>query len=56
MYSEKEKRVTEWRSIRDKSLPIMSFGEDERGEAYLMTYDRFGRGIYQLVRSAPPKR
>jgi len=47
--------VTEWRSIRDKSLPIMSFGEDERGEAYLMTYDRFGRGIYQIARSNQKK-
>jgi glucose/arabinose dehydrogenase len=50
-YSEKEKRVTEWRSIRDKSLPIMSFGEDDRGEAYLMTYAASGRGIYRLVRT-----
>jgi glucose/arabinose dehydrogenase len=50
-YSEKEKRVTEWRTIRDKSLPIMSFGEDDRGEAYLMTYAASGRGIYRLVRS-----
>jgi glucose/arabinose dehydrogenase len=50
-YSENEKRVTEWRTIREKSLPIMSFGEDDRGEAYLLTYAASGRGIYRLVRS-----
>lgn len=51
MYGEKEKRVTAWRPIRDKALPIMSFGEDETGEVYLMTYAASGRGIYRFVRS-----
>ncbi len=50
-YDENEKRVTEWRSIRDKALPIMSFGEDDQGEVYLLTYAASGRGIYQLVRT-----
>jgi glucose/arabinose dehydrogenase len=50
-YDEKEKRVVANRPIRDKSLPIMSFGEDEEGETYLMTYSAAGRGIYQFVRT-----
>ncbi len=57
MYGEKEKRVTAWRPIRDKALPIMSFGEDEKGEVYLMTYAASGRGIYRFVRTnAGPSR
>src|SRR5262249_17448630 len=36
-YGEKEKRVVANHPIKDRSLPIMSFGEDERGEAYLLT-------------------
>ena len=34
---------------RDRNLPIMSFGEDEKGEVYLMTYSNNGQGIYQFV-------
>lgn len=50
-YDESAKRVVANRSIADKRQPIMSFGEDEQGEVYLMTYDRFGRGIYRFVRT-----
>ncbi|MCS7045437.1 MAG: PQQ-dependent sugar dehydrogenase [Gemmataceae bacterium] len=49
-YDDAAKRVTAWRAIRDKALPIMSFGEDEDGETYLLTYAASGRGIYQLRR------
>jgi glucose/arabinose dehydrogenase len=50
-YDEQQKRVTANRTIRDKSQPIMSFGADEQGEAYLLTYSAAGRGIFRFVRS-----
>jgi glucose/arabinose dehydrogenase/sugar lactone lactonase YvrE len=50
-YDEQAKRVVANRPIRDRNLPIMSFGEDERGEVYLMTYSASGRGIYWFVRT-----
>jgi glucose/arabinose dehydrogenase len=46
------KRVTANRPIHDRRLPIMSFGEDEHGEMYLMTYALDGRGIYRLARES----
>jgi glucose/arabinose dehydrogenase len=49
-YDDEQKRVVANRPIRDRNLPIMSFGEDERGEVYLMTYSPTGRGIYWFVR------
>ena len=48
-YDEAKKRVVANQPIRDKGLPIMSFGEDEMGEVYLMTYTNNGQGIYQFV-------
>lgn len=51
-YDESKKRVTVNRSIKDRTAPIMSFGEDEKGEVYLMTYSDKGKGIYQFVKSA----
>jgi glucose/arabinose dehydrogenase len=50
-YGEKEKRVVANHPIKDRSLPIMSFGEDERGEAYLLTFSATGRGVYWFVKS-----
>ena len=35
-YDEKQKRVTENRTIAGNVLPVMSFGEDEKGEVYFM--------------------
>jgi hypothetical protein len=49
-YDEKEKRVVANRPIKDQGKPIMSWGEDERGEMYLMTYDNKGQGVYRLKR------
>jgi glucose/arabinose dehydrogenase len=54
-YDETKKRVTENRSIRDRGLPIMSFGEDEEGDVYLMTYTTTGQGLFRFARSAKPK-
>lgn len=50
-HDEIEKRVVANRPIRDKGQPILSFGEDEAGEVYLLTYSAAGRGIYQFVRT-----
>jgi glucose/arabinose dehydrogenase len=50
-YDEKAKRVVANRPIGDPHKPIMSFGEDDKGELYLMTYAQDGRGIYRFVRS-----
>ncbi len=49
-YDEAQKRVVANRPIRDRALAILSFGEDERGEVYLMTYSPAGRGLYWFVR------
>jgi hypothetical protein len=32
-------------------VPILSFGEDGKGDVYLMTYSATGKGIYRFVRS-----
>ncbi|HEY2787539.1 MAG TPA: PQQ-dependent sugar dehydrogenase [Fimbriiglobus sp.] len=47
-YDEKEKRVVANRPIKDQTRPIMSFGEDENGEMYLMTYAANGKGVFRL--------
>ncbi len=47
-YDEKEKRVVANRPIKDQTKPIMSFGEDENGEMYLMTYAKDGKGVFRL--------
>ena len=51
-YDKEKGRVTENRVIDSPKLPILSFGEDEKGEAYFMTYSTTGQGIYRLVQSA----
>jgi len=60
-YDEAQKRVVANRPIRDRKQAIMSFGEDQHGELYLMTYSASGQGIYRIVRTgvgeaAEPKR
>ncbi|HEX4592295.1 MAG TPA: hypothetical protein VH120_20335, partial [Gemmataceae bacterium] len=49
-YDEEKKRVVANRPIRDPNVPIMSFGEDDRGELYFMTYSPSGRGIFRFNR------
>jgi glucose/arabinose dehydrogenase len=49
-YDDQKKRVVANRPIQSKNLPIMSFGEDEDGEVYLMTYSANGKGIYRFIR------
>jgi glucose/arabinose dehydrogenase len=55
-YDESRQRVTANRPIRDKGFPIYSFGEDEKGEVYLLTQTTTGKGIYWFVKSDLPKR
>jgi glucose/arabinose dehydrogenase len=50
-YDEAKRRVVANRPIRDRNLPIMSFGEDEQGDVYYLTYAANGRGVYRFVRS-----
>lgn len=49
-YDERLDRVTADRTIPDPAKPVMSFGEDEEGEVYFMTYASNGRGIYRFVK------
>jgi glucose/arabinose dehydrogenase len=51
-YDEKLGRVTANRPIADPQVPILSFGEDERGELYFMTYTTTAKGIYRFARVA----
>jgi glucose/arabinose dehydrogenase/sugar lactone lactonase YvrE len=48
-YDEAKGRVVANRPIRDPNLPVMSFGEDEEGEVYFLTYSVSGKGIYRFV-------
>ena len=50
-YDDAKKRVTANRTIADSNVPILSFGEDEAGEVYLLTTSITGRGILQFVRA-----
>ena len=49
-YDEGKGRVVANRPIRDPKVPVMSFGEDETGEVYFLTYSPTGKGIYWFVR------
>lgn len=50
-YDEAKKRVVANRPIRSRNLPVLSFGEDERGEVYYLIATRTGEGVYRFVRS-----
>ncbi len=48
------KKVTGNREIPlPKAIPVMSFGEDEKGELYFTTYSPEGQGVYRLLPAAP---
>jgi glucose/arabinose dehydrogenase len=49
-YDDAKKRVVANRPVKDTNVPILSFGEDEAGEVYLLTTTITGRGILQFVR------
>jgi glucose/arabinose dehydrogenase len=50
-YDEAKQRVVANRRIPDPGVPVLSFGEDEKGEVYFLTYSPSGRGIYWFVKS-----
>lgn len=52
-YDEEKKRVVANRPIADRRLPVLSFGEDEMGDMYLLTYTPTGQGIYRFVPKTP---
>jgi glucose/arabinose dehydrogenase len=49
-YDPTRRRVVVNRPIRDPNVPVMSFGEDEKGEVYFLTYTNTGQGIYWFVK------
>jgi glucose/arabinose dehydrogenase len=50
-YDPKLGRVVENRPFPGNGVAIMSFGEDEQGEVYVMGNTRDGRSIYRIVRA-----
>jgi glucose/arabinose dehydrogenase len=50
-YDEEKKRVVANRPLIDPGLPVMSFGEDEQGEIYMMTATPSGRGVFRFVKA-----
>ena len=51
-YDEAKRRVVANGPIRDPNVPVMSFGEDEQGEVYFLTYTNTGQGIYGFAKEA----
>jgi glucose/arabinose dehydrogenase len=49
-YDDTAKRVVANRPLRTPGLPMLSFGEDELGEVYLLTDTLTGKGIYLVQR------
>jgi glucose/arabinose dehydrogenase len=48
-YDKEKRRVVANRPIRAPNVPVMSFGADEKGEVYFLTYTNTGHGIYWFV-------
>jgi glucose/arabinose dehydrogenase len=48
-YDEGKKRVTANHLLRRGGFPVFSFGEDDRGEVYLLTSTPTGKGIHWFV-------
>ncbi len=49
-YDETKGRVVANRQIKDRGLPVYSFGEDEKGEVYFLTATITGKGIHWFVK------
>ena len=49
-YDAAKGRVVANREINGPSLPVLSFGEDEKGEAYFLALTGNGRAIYRFVK------
>jgi glucose/arabinose dehydrogenase len=50
-YDEAKKRVVANRPIKHNLQPILSFGEDEKGDVYFLTVTSTGKGISRFVKS-----
>ena len=51
-YDAAQKKVTANREIPlPKSIPVMSFGEDENGEVYFTTYSAEGQGVFRIQKA-----
>jgi glucose/arabinose dehydrogenase len=49
-YDEAKKRVVANRPIPDQSIQILSFGADNQGDAYFLTFTPTGKGIYRFAK------
>jgi len=49
-HDEAKGRVVSNRPIRDPNVPVMSFGEDEKGEVYFLEETATGKGIHRFAR------
>jgi quinoprotein glucose dehydrogenase len=49
-YDAKEKKVVANHTLRQGGFAVMSFGEDEAGEVYLLTMSPDGSGIYKFAK------
>ena len=49
-YDKDKGRVVANRPIKDRNLPMFSFGEDEKGEVYMLTPTATGQGIWWFVK------
>ena len=48
-YDEKAKRVTANHTLRQGGFPVYSFGEDEKGEVYVLTSTPAAKGIFRFT-------
>jgi glucose/arabinose dehydrogenase len=55
-YDEDKRRVVANRTIKTKGAPVLSFGEDEKGEVYLLEESLTGKGIRSMVRTKEEKK
>lgn len=51
-YDEQKGRVVANHPLSAPAMPVLSFGEDNKGEAYLMGVSPTGKGIYRFTRAA----
>jgi glucose/arabinose dehydrogenase len=49
-YDEAKKRVVANRPIKDRNLPMFSFGEDEKGEVYMLTPSVDGKSVWWFAK------
>ena len=52
-FDEAKGRVVENRSVKNPGRAFVSFGEDEKGEVYLLTHAADGKAIYRFVKTKP---